>query len=197
MTLRPVDPAPSASGLRRWRPTGGDGTAPEAADVYQQLAPAVLGYVRSQGIPEPEDLLGEIFLQVVRDLSRFRGDDAALRRWVFTIAHHRIVDARRRAGRRPAVDGGAVPDLVAPLPPDPFDPDLARALRQLTADQREVVALRFVADLPIETVAALTGRKPNAVKALQHRALEALAGILGVERGGTTPPGDWPAAASY
>jgi RNA polymerase sigma-70 factor (ECF subfamily) len=169
----------------------------EAADVYQQLAPAVLGYVRSQGVPEPEDLLGAIFLQVVRGLSRFSGDGAALRRWVFTIAHHRIVVARRRAGRRPAVDGGAVPDMPAPSSPDPFDPDLVRVLGQLTADQREVMALRFVADLPIETVAALTGRKPKAVKALQHRALEALAGILGVERGGTTPPGDWPAAASY
>lgn len=197
MTLRPVDPASSASRLRRWRSTGGDGAAPGAADVYQRLAPAVLGYVRSQGAPDPEDLLGEIFLHVVRDLPRFRGDDDALRRWVFTIAHHRIVDARRRARRRPAVDGGAVCDLVAPSAPDPFDRDLARALGQLTADQREVVALRFVADLPIDAVAALTGRKVNAVKALQHRALEALAGILGVERGGTTPPGDWPAAASY
>ena len=197
MTLRPVEPAPSPRWLRRWRPAADDGTPPEAADVYRQLAPAVLGYVRSQGAAEPEDLLGEIFLQVVRDLPRFRGDDAALRRWVFTIAHHRIVDARRRAGRRPAVDRGTVPDLVAPAQPDPFDPDLIRALGLLTPEQREVVALRFVADLPIDTVAALTGRKPNAVKALQHRALEALAGILGVERGGTTPPGDWPAAASY
>jgi RNA polymerase sigma-70 factor (ECF subfamily) len=156
----------------------------EAADVYQRLAPAVLGYLRAQGAAEPEDLLGEIFLQVVRDVPRFRGDDAALRRWVFTIAHHRIVDARRRAGRRPAVDGGAVPDVVAPSPPDPFDPELARALGQLTTDQREVVALRFVADLPIDTVAALTGRTATAVKALQHRALAALACCLNGRQGG-------------
>lgn len=83
------------------------------------------------------------------------------------------------------------------MPPDPFDPALTRALGRLTADQREVVALRFVADLPIDTVAALTGRKPNAVKALQHRALDALAGILGADGDDGTPPGDWPAAASY
>ena len=172
-------------------------TNPDVAEVYRALAPAVLGYVRSQGAPEPEDLLGEIFLQVVRDLPRFRGDDAALRRWVFTIAHPRIVDARRQVARRPAVAGEAVPELAAPLPPDPFDPALARALGRLTADQREVLALRFVADLPIDTVAALTGRKTNAVKALQHRALDALARILGADRNGGTPQGDWPAAASY
>jgi RNA polymerase sigma-70 factor, ECF subfamily len=53
------------------------------------------------------------------------------------------------------------------------------ALAALTADQREVVALRFVADLPIDAVAAVTGRSPGAVKALQHRALQALAEELG------------------
>jgi RNA polymerase sigma factor (sigma-70 family) len=169
----------------------------DAADVYRALAPAVLGYVRSQGVAEPEDLLGEIFLQIVRDLPRFRGDDAALRRWVFTIAHHRIVDVRRRSSRRPAAGGGSVPDRAAPLSPEPFDPELIRALGQLTAEQREVVALRFVADLPIDAVAALTGRSANAVKALQHRALETLAEILGIERAQRGPSCDWRTAASY
>ena len=105
------------------------------------------------------------------------------------------LDGRWR--RRPAVAGEAIPELTAPVPPEPFDSELLRALGQLTADQREVLALRFVADLPIDTVAALTGRKTNAVKALQHRALDALARMLGADRNGGTPPGDWPAAASY
>lgn len=183
MTLRPLDGKADDADSH-----------PDAAEVYRALAPAVLGYMRSQCVAEPEDLLGEIFLQVVRDLPRFRGDDAGLRRWVFTIAHHRIVDARRQRSRRPAVDDGAVPELVAPLPPDPFGADLIRALGRLTADQREVVALRFVADLPIDAVAALTGRRPNAVKALQHRALEALADILGIDRRRTGLSGDERAA---
>ncbi|MDQ1498098.1 MAG: polymerase sigma-70 factor, subfamily, partial [Actinomycetota bacterium] len=46
-------------------------------------------------------------------------------------------------------------------------------------DQREVVALRFVADLSLDAVAGLTGRSPGAVKSLQHRALAALAERLG------------------
>ena len=164
---------------RRWWPAGRERSAPDAAELYAALAPAVLGYLRAQRAAEPDDLLGEIFLQVVRDLPRFRGDDAALRRWVFTIAHHRLVDARRRSGRRPVLGGGAVPELGSPPPADPLDPDLVRALGGLTADQREVVALRFVADLPIDAVATLTGRTPGAVKALQHRALATLAEHLG------------------
>jgi len=151
----------------------------DAADLYRQLAPAVLGYLRSQGAAEPEDLLGEIFLQVVRDGGRFRGDAEAVRRWVFTIAHHRLVDAHRRSKRRPVLAEGPVPEGAAGAAPEPLDPQLIAALAALTAEQREVVALRFVADLSIDTVAAVTGRSAGAVKALQHRALEALARELG------------------
>ena len=179
MNLSAPEDGPAGRSRRRWWPSGSDGAGPDAAEVYAALAPAVLGYVRSQGAAEPEDLLGEIFLQVVRDLPRFRGDDAARRRWVFTIAHHRLVDDRRRAARRPRVSDDPLPDGVAAFPPEPLDSDLIRALAALTADQREVVALRFVADLPADAVAALTGRSIGAVKSLQHRALEALAERLG------------------
>lgn len=155
----------------------------DAGDVYRAMAPAVLGYLRSAGAPDPEDLLGEVFLQVVRDLGRFRGDDEALRRWVFTIAHHRLVDARRRAARRPQVTDAPLPELRAPARTEPLDPRLAAALTGLTPEQRDVIVLRFVADLPVGTVARLTRRTPGAVKALQHRALQALAQHLGEDTG--------------
>ena len=150
----------------------------DAGDVYRSLAPAVLGYLRAQRAADAEDLLGEVFLQVVKDLHRFRGDDAALRRWVFTVAHHRVVDEGRRARRRPALSEGPVPDLPTAEADTAFDPALVGALAQLTAEQRDVVVLRFVADLPIDAVATLTRRSPGAVKALQHRALAVLAGHL-------------------
>jgi RNA polymerase sigma-70 factor (ECF subfamily) len=151
---------------------------PEAGEVYRQLAPAVLGYLRAQRVAEPEDLLGEVFLQVARDLPRFAGDDDALRRWVFTIAHHRLIDDRRRRARRPQLSDLEVPDAPSPELPDATDPALLAALAQLTTDQREVVLLRFVGDLPLEIVAKMTKRRVGAVKALQHRALEQLGRIL-------------------
>lgn len=156
---------------------------PNAAQVYRQLAPAVLGYLRTQRVPDAEDTLGEVFLQVARDLHRFKGDGDALRRWVFSIAHNRAMDAHRKAARNrssleaelAAAGAGRGDERTAtPPPPDPFDPVLVDALATLSADQREVVVLRFVADLPLEAVAKVTGRKVGAVKALQHRALENL-----------------------
>lgn len=150
-----------------------------AGEAYRALAPAVLGYFRAQRAPDPEDLLGEVFVQVARDLPRFSGDDVALRRWVFAIAHNRLLDARRRAERRPRVTSAAVPDLPAPPPADSLDPTLVQALGLLTPEQREVLVLRFVADLALEDVARITHKRVGAVKALQHRALEALARALG------------------
>lgn len=148
------------------------------ATAYRSLAPAVLGYLRAQRVPEPEDTLGDVFLQVARDIGRFSGDEAALRRWVFSIAHNRAMDAHRRSSRNRSSLSAEVAEPsarnAAPAPNDPLDPELITALGTLSDDQREVVVLRFVADLSLEAVARITGRRVGAVKALQHRALENL-----------------------
>src|SRR5687767_722473 len=70
-------------------------------EIYRSLAPGLLGYLRGQGAVEPEDLLGEVMLQLVRDLPRFAGDERQFRAFAFTVAHHRLIDDRRRRGRRP------------------------------------------------------------------------------------------------
>ncbi|MEX2626678.1 MAG: sigma-70 family RNA polymerase sigma factor [Ilumatobacteraceae bacterium] len=151
--------------------------------LYRELAPAVLGYLRAQGASDPEDLLMEVFVTVVRDLRKVRGDHEAVRRWVFTIAHHRIVDERRWHARRSRMsaaeverfDDRATPDAMSAGP----DPELVAALAELTPDQRDVIGLRLVADLPVADVAKILRRRPDAVKALQHRATSKLAELLG------------------
>lgn len=150
----------------------------DAGDVYRTYAKGVLGYLRSQGVDDPEDVLGEVFLHIARSLRRFQGDDEQLRRWVFTLAHHRIIDERRRNARRPRIVDAEVPERPAPPPLDPVDPELMDALDLLTDEQREVMLLRFVADLPVDTVAALLGRTPGAVRALQHRAVGQMTRLL-------------------
>jgi RNA polymerase sigma-70 factor (ECF subfamily) len=155
----------------------------DPAELFRTLAPAVLGYLRAQHVADPEDLLGEVFVHVVRDVDRFDGDAAAVRRWVFSIAHNRMVDAGRRNRRRPPPVPMA-PDVLGVMAqpsevvwPDP-DPELVNALRDLTDVQRDVVVLRFVADLPIQDVATILRRRAGAVKALQRRALARLANLL-------------------
>jgi RNA polymerase sigma-70 factor (ECF subfamily) len=148
-----------------------------AEQVFLRLGPAVHGYLRTQLPSDADDLLSEVFLHVTRGLGRFRGDDAALRRWVFTIAHHKVVDERRRLARR-AQAAAALPERGIAPPHEAADRDLVDALHALTPDQREVVVLRFMGDLSLEAVARITRRRVGAVKALQHRALENLAASL-------------------
>lgn len=150
--------------------------------IYQDLAPIVLGYLRGRGTTEPEDLLGEVFIGVVRDLPRFHGDERDFRAWVLTIAHRRLIDSWRRQRSRPATIASAT-DLsqlgpVADAESEAMErlgTEAAHALLAgLTSDQREVLLLRIVADLTIEEIARVTGRRRGAVKALQRRALDAL-----------------------
>lgn len=150
--------------------------------LYGDLSGPLLGYLRGQGVTDPEDALGEVWLQVARSIATFRGDEQQLRSWIFTIAHHRMVDAHRVAARRPTVPLG--PDTIENRSSgdDPERRALeaiatteARALLSvLTPDQREVVLLRIFGELSLAEVATLTGRPEGSVKALQHRALAAL-----------------------
>ncbi len=161
----------------------------DAGDVYRAHARGVLGYLRRQGVSDPEDVLGDVFLNVSKSLPRFEGDDDHLRRWVFTLAHHRIIDDRRRRARRPLIADEEPPDRPAPPAPEAADPELMAALSQLTDEQREVILLRFIADMPVEEVARLTNRSSGAVRALQHRAIGQLARTLSNEPAGDEASG--------
>jgi len=151
--------------------------------LYHELAPLVLGYLRAQHLPDAEDVAGEVMLEVVRDLGRFDGDAAGLRSWVLSIAHHRLLDARRRSQRRPSTVGEPEPGgPYAAEEPGPEEAMLASeglsrlvpALESLTEDQRSVLLLRVIGDLPISEVARITGKRPGAVKQLQRRAAAAM-----------------------
>lgn len=143
--------------------------------LYRSVAGPVLGYLRAMGAADPEDLLGEVFLQVARNIGTFSGDEDGFRSWVFVVAHHRVVDERRRRGRRPSTPVAAVPDSPGGSTEDEAMARLlsaeARALLDcLTPEQREIVLLRVFADLPLEEVSRIVRRPVSAVKALQRRA---------------------------
>lgn len=141
-------------------------------------------------MPDFEDLAGEVFLQVVRDLHRFSGgSEREFRAWVLSIARNRLIDERRRRARRP-VDPAGDEVLISAGPTGDVETealaglemgDLLRLVAQLSADQQDVLVLRLVGDLTVEEVAVAIGKRPGAVKALQRRGLQAIARSMGVE----------------
>jgi len=146
--------------------------------LYSDLAGAVTGYLTTRGASDPEDLAGETFLQVARNIHGFDGSEGAFRSWVFVIAHRRLIDYRRANGRRPNSfvldvdpEGGNVEsEAVERLTTS----ELVTAFKVLTEEQREVLSLRVIADLTLEETAEVVGKSVGAVKGLQRRALETM-----------------------
>ena len=107
-----------------------------------------------------------------------------------TIARRRLVDHRRRAAfrRTDAVDTVVLADRAGA---DDAERDalatlvsadvLRRVAEALSPEQAEVVLLRIVADLDVDSVARIVGKRPGAVRALQHRALKRLAEVFPAE----------------
>jgi RNA polymerase sigma factor (sigma-70 family) len=158
--------------------------------IFTTLAPVVTGYLRVQGSVEPEDLTSEVFVAVLRNLGDFRGDEAGFRSWVFTIAHRRLLDERRRRARRPTPEHLVDPPETAAAgltAPQDVETAIDRSLgtervrflcEQLAPGQRDVLLLRLVGDLSIEQTARALGRSTGAVKALQRRGLVTIGRLL-------------------
>ena len=158
----------------------GSGTAFE--ELYRWVAPQVAGYFRAQGAQEPEDLTSEVFLGVFRNIKTFSGTRAEFRTWVFSVAHRRLTDERRKHGRRPTMVEPADDDRhhgTRTTSTDAAEEALARMsiqrIQRLCVDlapaQRDVLLLRLLCDLTVEQVASMTGNSIGGVKALQRRGL--------------------------
>jgi len=149
--------------------------------LYEEVAPALLGYFRVRGSRNVEDLVGETFVQLARNLPRFDGDASSFRSWVFMIAHHRLANERRRFMRKPEAltdepigevskSRSAEDEALATLETS----DAMGMLDGLTPDQRNVIALRFIADLSVDETAKILNASSGAVKQLTRRALQRL-----------------------
>jgi RNA polymerase sigma factor (sigma-70 family) len=151
--------------------------------LYRDLAPRIRGFFRAQGAVHPDDLTGDVFLEVARRIGEFRGSMSGLKAWVFAIAHSRMVDDYRRTSRR----GEQVPleraaelasghDVAAEVCDRLLGDQLLAAAGCLTAEQREVVMLRIFGGLSVAEVASTLDTTSAAVKMLHHRAVRALRG---------------------
>jgi RNA polymerase sigma-70 factor (ECF subfamily) len=150
--------------------------------IYREYAPSVLRYLKARGAREPEDLLAEVFVQVVRGVPGFEGGEREFRAWIFLIARNRLIDERRRAGRTPfecvpAEDLGEIVDATgteAEALSRLSHQHVMNVLSDLTPDQRDVLFLRVLAGLTAEETARVLGKRIGAVKSLQARALSAI-----------------------
>jgi RNA polymerase sigma-70 factor (ECF subfamily) len=173
-----------ADGFTRALGAARDGDEDAFAVLWRAYQPGLLRFLT--GLAGPDDgaeVAATVWLEVVRGLDRFTGDRDQFRAWIFTVGRQRFVDLRRSQGRRPSLadhHDDIRPGAVAPGPEElaeaAWSTDAAiRLIGELPPAQAEVVLLRVVADLDVDTVAGIVGRRPGAVRVLAHRGLRRLA----------------------
>lgn len=160
------------------------------AELWRALNPRLERFLYAQGAmgdPPASDVASETWLQVVRDLPRFKGDYSEFRSWLYQIARNRMIDAARAKSRRPIANvdidemdrWATLEDLAVGVANRTEIKAIIEKIRGLPAAQSEVLMLRIVADLSVEETAKAMKKSPNAVRVLVHRALTNLREEIG------------------
>lgn len=153
------------------------------AQIYDRYSPDIYRYaMRLLGSASlAEDCVSETFSRLLHALAAGKGPREYLRAYLYRIAHNWITDQYRR--ERPTEEL----DESLPVDADSLEETaeqkaqrarLLRAIRKLTPDQQQVIALKFWQDWENEEIARTLGKPIGAVKSLQHRALTALKKLL-------------------
>jgi RNA polymerase sigma-70 factor (TIGR02952 family) len=132
-----------------------------------------------------EDVTSETFVRALRriDSLSFQGRDVGA--WLVTIARNIIRDHVKSSRYRLEVATADMrdADFAADGPEDAVvthltNQELLSYVRQLGSEQQECIVLRFIHGLSVSETAQIMGKKDGAIKALQHRAVRRLAGLL-------------------
>jgi RNA polymerase sigma-70 factor (ECF subfamily) len=160
------------------------------AELYRAHVQAIFRFIvhRVNDTQLAEDLTGDVFTRALQSLGRYQDQGKPFVAWLYRIARARVIDHYRKYDRRPAesdIDNEPLPvdtDMDVSMVRRQAANVLRAAIAELTEDQQQVIMLRFIEGYRIDAIAEVMGKQPNAIKALQHRALRALAGRL--ERSG-------------
>lgn len=155
--------------------------------VYDRYSPELYRYAaRFLGDPcMAEECVAETFSRFLKALRAQRGPKDFLRAYLYRIAHNWITDYYRRAPQ--------VTELKDSQPEEGNSPEreterrirkvhMRRAILQLTPDQQQVIALKYLEDMQNEEIAQALHKPVSAVKSLQHRALTSLKRMLQKEK---------------
>jgi RNA polymerase sigma-70 factor (ECF subfamily) len=155
------------------------------AEIYDRYSEQIYRYLcRYLGdATQAEDLTGEVFLKLLQVLNTRRAPRERLGGWLYRVAHNLAMDCFRHQGQAGMVPleeswvaGGDPPSEV--VEKRQIRQQVRAAITQLTADQQQVVLLRFGEGMPIARVATLLDKSEGAVKVLQHRAIRRLRKLL-------------------
>ncbi|MFN8631377.1 MAG: sigma-70 family RNA polymerase sigma factor [Chloroflexota bacterium] len=166
------------------RASGGDAAA--FAALYDHFAPRLRRFLAHQtgDLDRVEDQVQQVFVKMIEALPRYRATGAPFGAWVFRVARNLVIDERRTHHPTAPIEiaedrAGTGDDPLALAIRSDERERLLTAIEDLPSDQHDVLVWRFLAELSPGETASVMERSPEAVRALQHRALLALRRRLG------------------
>jgi RNA polymerase sigma-70 factor (ECF subfamily) len=167
------------------------------ARVYEQHVWRVYGFLayRVRDRMTAEDLTQGTFERALRAWSRFDPRRASESTWLLSIARNLTIDHHRRQrwARHELIDERVLPAVPGPEEQFAGSPELVEALAELSARDREVIALRFGGDLNNPEIAELLDLSLANVQQIVSRSLRKLRELLEAQTPSAT---NAPAAAS-
>ena len=151
------------------------------AILFEHFYPKIFQYLYYRvGAHEAEDLTADVFLRMLKSIKQQKGSFTA---WLYTIARNVSTDYYRsaRTRRETWLSDEMEATLVAKEEPMSFDDgrsEIEAKLSALSADQRELITLKFIQGLSNAEIGEIMDRKPEAVRGLQFRALSTLRATL-------------------
>jgi RNA polymerase sigma-70 factor (ECF subfamily) len=175
--------------------TESDGVLAEAAkrdpsafsELYERYYPRVYRYVyhRIGQTAEAEDVTAHVFMKALEALDGYQTQRNSFAPWIFRIARNAVVDHYRRRRHQSSLEGleqeaeGEDPAFSALA--GERSRELHDLIQSLSPDQREVILLRYAADLTHAEIAEALKKNQAAVRMLLHRGLRRLKAVIGDE----------------
>ena len=180
---RPVE---DESRLVRLSQAGDQDAFAHLYDVYMERIYRYI-YFRVADQHAAEDITSDVFLKAWEKLDLYQAGSSPFIAWLYRIAHNAVIDHYRTSKLSIALTDAPPVEISHD---DRIDEkldlqfetrQLQQALQELTEEQQEVLVLKFIRGLSTAEIAARLGKQPGAVRALQMRALQALARAMGLE----------------
>jgi RNA polymerase sigma-70 factor (ECF subfamily) len=162
------------------------GDADAISELYEKHRLGIYRYFfyRTGDTQAADDLTSEVFLRMIRSLSGYKFQNVTFQAWLYQIAHNLLNDYFRKASYRNHVqlEDNMIQDPLSkrarPVEHSLNSVTLQQALEVLSAEQRDVIVMRFISGMSIAEVAQSIHKSEDAVKGLQRRALASLRIVL-------------------
>jgi RNA polymerase sigma factor (sigma-70 family) len=158
---------------------------PEAfGELYERYYTRVYRYVyhRVGAAADAEDITALVFMKALEALPSYQVKRSSFAPWLFRITRNAVVDHYRRGRKQTSLDDVAQEavgaDPVLAVLNNERRHSLNSLVERLSPEQREVILMRYAADLSFSEIAATLKKNEPAIRMLLHRGLRKLKAVM-------------------